>query len=690
MAHRILGLDIGRRAIRVAIVDKSLRQAALTGCDEEPIAADADDATRQDALRRLLARTLRPDDVVALGLPGALVMHRVLTFPFRDAKAITEAVGFELENHIPTPLADLIVDHVQLGFVEGQTEVLAVAAPHDDVDKHLEFLKGAGVDVRRLGLAPLAFASLIKQLPAMVSGTSLLVDVGTRTTEVVVLQDGRTRMLRTLSVGADPIGRLFATQFDTDQGAPDLLASHGYLLPQGATAETTQERTLHDATVSALAPLLRELRQTMSVHQRRHHTRPDRLLLTGGLSRLTGIVEFLEQSLGVPVLPVRLAGLTDVRLPPSQDLTRLGDSHAQAIAQAFAAADALPDQDVDFRQGEFAYEGDFQVLRQRLPQLVAFAVVALCLLGIRSSLTYRALVTEQDQQFAQMQTVSKALTSKVFSGFDELLAELRKESTLDMSALYPDMSAFKVLEEVSAIVDKVTEPPDYVPPGGPGDEPLPRGPELAQGFNPRLGGAGLPDPTMLQHGGAPAMQGVPGLDGSAPVPLPPGGAGMRATATLPDRGMAGDGDADADGDDSGAAGSAAGPQAFTGHKIELSGIEIERTNATLRGDADTQDALLALQQAIDGHRCFGKAKSSSDRITFERHRDWFKFTIQFEIACPAVDDKAAQAKASAAQAKGRADAKAAGKAAAAEGGKAAPDKADKADKAESDDDEEAP
>ena len=64
---------------------------------------------------------------------------------------------------------------------------------------------------------------------------------------------------------------------------------------------------------------------------------------------------------------------------------------------------------------------------------------------------------------------------------------------------------------------------------------------------------------------------------------------------------------------------------------------------TLRGDADTQEALLALQQAIDAHRCFAKAKSTSDKITFERHNGWFKFTLQFEIACPQDEGKAAKA-----------------------------------------------
>ena len=54
--------------------------------------------------------------------------------------------------------------------------------------------------------------------------------------------------------------------------------------------------------------------------------------------------------------------------------------------------------------------------------------------------------------------------------------------------------------------------------------------------------------------------------------------------------------------------------------------------------------LLALQQAIDSHKCFSKVKSSSDRITFDRHRDWFKFTMQFEVACPEPVEKKAKSK----------------------------------------------
>lgn len=664
MAHRILGLDIGHRALKLAVVDKTLRQTSLIAFDEEVLPPGAEEETTRAALQKLLQRNLRPDDVLSVALPASACLHRTLAFPFRDDKAIAEAVGFELENHIPTPLSELVVDFVRIGEKDGQTEVLAVAAPRKQVEERLALLKNAGMDARRLGLTTLAYGSLVKALPSTSTGLTLLVDVGERGSDVVVLRDGHTQFVRSLSVGAQAMAQIFATHFQSDLAPTDLLARHGWLLPPnptgpywGAVPESSDERRVHEATSAAVEPLLRELRVTLSAWMRKAHERPDRVVLTGGIAGLRGVFDHLERALGLPVTPVRLDELPDNRLA---DQVGLGDRGALAVALALQAADPNTDGDVDFRQGDLAYEGDFRVLRERLPQIAAFVVIALCLMGIRTSLGYRALVIEQEQQVRQLQTLSKTLTGKTMSSFTDLQRELNREPTLDVAGLYPDMSAFKVLEEISTIVDKVTEPPDYVPPGGPGSTRPPGEPEA-----PRFEGrAAQVDPgrldPMLQRGGGAVHRGLPGLDGSMPAPGDGGGPPVRGRpgrggddSDPGERGAAAEGGgAGAEGGGAGAEGGGAGAEgggaggegqagAFGGHKIELSAVQVDRSGATIRGDADTQEALLALQQAIDAHRCFGKAKSSSDRITFERHKDWFKFTIQFEVACPVDEPKAA-------------------------------------------------
>ncbi len=666
MAHRILGLDIGKTAARLAIVDKSLRQAALVGYDHEmvvevpPAEAEAPKLDRHaaftpgqlEAVKRLMQRNFRPDDVLAVALPSLLCMHRTLAFPFKDDKAIADAVGFELENHIPTPLSDVVVDFVRIGEKDGQTEVLAVAAPRTEVERYLEAYKGLGLEARRLGLQSLAYSALVRHLPEAKTGVTMVVDIGSRATEVLATLEGRPQQVRSFAVGAETVAELFAGQVTSDLPAADLLRQHALLLPEEAL-ENQQERAIAAATRVALQPLLRELRLTLSGWLRRAHRRPDRLLITGGLSQLNGLAEFLERSLDLPVQHIRLGDMPDVQVA---EASVLGDRAALAVALALGAGEADPDADVDFRQGELSYEGDFKILRQRLPQLAAFLVVALCLIGIRASLNYRALVTEQEQQRATLQALSKQLTGKPSVDFEGVKKELERPVAVDVASYYPDMSAFRATEEISNIIDKVTEPPDFKPPGGP---------ELAQAPQPPGGDpANLPPPAFRgipDLGGRPpsVMQGIRArraagrVDSEEESPPPIGGSSpvARPTEPPPEQGRGGSPAGDArtaapgstdPGAADGPAAAGGAPGAFGGHQIELSTIQIDRQHGTLRGDADTQDALLALQQAVDAHRCFGKVKSSSDRITFERHNDWFKFTLEFEIACPAATAKAAE------------------------------------------------
>ena len=565
---------------------------------------------------------------------------------------------------------------------------MAIAAPQVAVEKFLAWLRSAGVEPRHVGLTALAYASLVRKLPDVSQGWTMVCDFGTRSSDTVLLHNGKTEALRSLSVGADTVAELFAAQFKTDKPVDQVLAEHAWLLPSGAQAETSDEKRLDAATREALEPLVRELRATMAYAMRRSRVRPERLMVTGSLCRLAGLYEYLERALGVPVHGVQLGELPDCRLSAADTL---GDRGALAVALALAAADPLAtDDDVDFRRGDLAYEGDYKVLRARLPYLALFAVAAVLLLGLRAGLTYKALSIEQDAQMAQLEALSKALTGKSSSDFDAVQTELAREPSIDVASLYPDMSAFKVYEVISAIHDKVTTPPDYVAPtgtpvGGPNDpEPpnpeagrspvVPMGP-LGPSGDPSMRAPGMVRANILPQRTLGAPEGDPNgprqMVAPTPAPdqeppeqvMPPERAVMPydriSRRNRPSMGPQSEDEATPPptmmGTPSTKASKAADKEAdpekdkekkaidvpFEGHKIEFSAVQVERTGVTLRGEADTQDALLALQQALDSHPCFGKVKSSSDRILLERHHDWFKFTLQFEVACR-TEEKAAK------------------------------------------------
>lgn len=622
MAHRILGIDIGRRRVKVAVVDKSMRNTALNAFDSEPVAEPYDEDAQQEALERLLARVRRPDDVMMAGLPASDVLHRVLSFPFSDERALTEAAGFELETHVPIDLESAIIDEIVVERRDDGCDALVVAAPREKVEARIEMLRGAGAEPRQLGLLAISMAHMVGQLPGLDEGSVLLLDVGALGTEAVVIKDGKPAYVRSLSVGSEAVRKRFETQFDTSalpEGS-DLLATHGLLLPPGMPPEGEGEATLARSTLAAVTPWLREVRQTIAVWRKGGRPGPDKILLTGGMAGLRGLHDTLHSAVGVPVRGLALDGLPIFALS-GQAAAQVDDYGAAAVALALEGAGAVDTQTMDFRQADLAWEGDYAFVRERIPALAAFVVVALCLLAVRTTITYRSLVVEAAQQVAQVSALSKALTNKKSASFEKLKTELERPVAVDLAAYYPDLSAIRVLDDITSIQHKVTEPPEFKP-GGPASVALP-GTQVAQVVAPPPRLRGVPPLGMVAPGRAAGPRGGPAGDRA---PLDRDGNPMEAGDEPP-----GEGGGDA-------------PKGeFTGHKVELLSIDIDRTKASLRGDCDTQDALLAFQTSLEKHPCFHKVKSTSDRITFERHRDWFRFNIGFEIACPKAevkDDKA--------------------------------------------------
>jgi len=586
MAHRIIGIDVGYRSVKAAVIDKALRKTALVALEREDIGVPGDGEAIKAALGKLLSRTrVGGDDVVMAGLPSAPCVRRILRFPFTDAASIEESVGFELETHIPLDIEELIIDHVAVGETDdGETDVYTVAAPSEVVSERLELFRAVGAEPRSLGLASLSYATLLGNMESTAEGTSMVLDVGATSTEMIVVRDGEVKFARSLSVGSDAVRETFSSKFETEGVEEDLLQTHCLILPPAVPPSNPSEQVLHAATIDALTPWLRELRISVAAASRGSQLKPDRIILTGGMAGMRGLHDYLERLLRAPV-----TGLNLTELEIAQMASADGDRFGLATALALQGTELRTQDSLDFRKGDLAYEGDFKFLQQRVPQIAAFVIIALCLLGVQTTINYRALVHEYERQKVQLHKLSKVLTQKKFRKYSKLKTEMKRGLKVDLAEYYPDMSAIKVFEEMSVIIGAVTEPPDF------------------QGK--------MPDPMARKPGGP---RGAP----------TPGAVGIRATFGKKKGGSGGE-QADA-GDDGGEEET----KVFDGHKVELLSTDIDRTKVSLRGDCDTQDALLAFQEKIERHSCFHKVKSSSDRITFERHKGWFRFTIRFEIRCP--------------------------------------------------------
>jgi len=660
MAVRILGLDLGASAVKAVVAERTLRTSALVGYDEEPLAPlpgeEGDGPATERALVALLKRIHRAEDAVVVALPGDRVHARMLSFPFDDPKRIAEVVGFELENHLPVDLDGLVFDHVITKTEAGKARVLAVAAPKSAVSERVDLLKRAGIEARSLGFAPLGYGALWARLRDASSNVGeapvVFVDLGRRRTTVTAVQSGRPIWVRQIARGTASIAREFARQFDTDPNeAEALLRTHALLLPEGERGDSSDETRLDEATRIAVEPWLRDVRASLIALRSSERVDPACLFLCGGGARIRGLVDHVERGF---VLPCSLVKLGSIEGTTSTALGERSDEASLAAGLALSAALRVPDV-VDFRQGALAYEGDMTVVRQRLPRIALFAVVLLTLAGIRSALVYRGLVSERNAQVETLRAVSKNLLGAEKDDYDVVLREMAGVQELDHTGFLPELTSFRAFFDVTRIQAEVSghTVDELAQAGGKGDTTTPTaapGPPGPADERPPQPGRAAPDVSRdpafsqgLRNPGA-ALQGVPGR-GIAPLPerasapaVPVALDALRSSRTPPPGAEAvtdaktADAKADVKGD--------AKPPEAEKHFIELSAAQVDRKGATLRGDANTQDALLAFQSALEKHPCFKQVKPKSDRITQERHRDWYAFTVQFQIECSKKKSKA--------------------------------------------------
>lgn len=166
MPQRILALDIGAHGFRAAAIESSFRDYKVTGLYEEE---SPKGQSLADSLRNFLSKYNLQGDTVLVTLPGELATQRTLSLPFRDRKKLSQTVPFELENHVPFGLDDVVVDYQVLTRDKTGSTVLAAMVQKTDLERHLTALSEAGIDPKVVDFGPLCglnlLSNLAKELP---------------------------------------------------------------------------------------------------------------------------------------------------------------------------------------------------------------------------------------------------------------------------------------------------------------------------------------------------------------------------------------------------------------------------------------------------------------------------------------------------------------------------------------------
>ena len=347
-----MGLDIGTSGVRAAEIRRSGKGPRLERFGQVALPPGAvrdgevvDPAAVAEALRELWSRTRFSSKRVVVGVANQKVVVRQVDLPALPLAELRSSLAFTVQDHIPMPVDQAILDFHPLEEVVGDTgapalRVLLVAAARGMVDGTLVAVQAAGL---RPTMVDLTGFALLRAQAHVLSGLATptaeaLVDVGAGVTNVVVHQGGVPRFVRILLMGGDDMTGALAERLGVAVPQAEEIKQRTGLAPVQGGADPSPVARAIEATGSAF---VEEVRGSLDYYAAQSGAaRIDRVVLSGGGSRLSGLAERLAAATRRPVEtahPLALLALGRTGLTPEQ-LADAEPSVSVSVGLALGAA----------------------------------------------------------------------------------------------------------------------------------------------------------------------------------------------------------------------------------------------------------------------------------------------------------------------------------------------------------------
>jgi len=336
-----LGIDIGTSAIKIIELEKKSGRFALKnyGLFEFKSADGTPSATESKQVQNILKlpdgeiiwgikevlkkAKIKSTDVVA-SIPAFSTFATVIELPYISEQDLAKAIPFEARKYIPVPLNEVVLDwsiidiprpradierpaaDVERAFGEQgpvpsaqrsgnigtgtptTVEVFLAAVPKDETVRYQRIMQGAGLNLRALELEN---SALIRALLGNDLSPTVIVNIGGRSTSIVIVNRGYERVSHNYEIGGFEITKSIARSLNVSLGkAEELKKKFGI--------KEIDENVIHSAMKSLMDMMAFETRKTITNYEEAKNQKISKILLVGGLTNMPNFANYFQQKLG--------------------------------------------------------------------------------------------------------------------------------------------------------------------------------------------------------------------------------------------------------------------------------------------------------------------------------------------------------------------------------------------------------
>ncbi len=298
---RIISLNVGSQQISGAVFSKTAGGGLrLDKVERRDLLGDpGEDGGREQASAAL------KDIVSTLKIKGAKTNYVVTSFPVLvkfaslpalDGSQVDQIVEFEAQQQVPYPINEVVWGYQLMGDPDDvEVEVALAAVKSDELSEVDDLVSGAGLVSRGAEMAPASLYNALRFNYSDIEETTLLVDIGARTTDMIFME-GKKFFIRTVKIGGADITRAIGKEFGTDFiSADSRKVQDGFVALGGPYADHEDPAIAGISKVvrNSLTRLHSEIMRTINFYRSQQGgSAPSFVLLSGATSGLPFIREF--------------------------------------------------------------------------------------------------------------------------------------------------------------------------------------------------------------------------------------------------------------------------------------------------------------------------------------------------------------------------------------------------------------
>jgi len=270
-------------------------------------------------LKEMLEELRTRKRYVVTAVSNIAAITRTLQVPKMSQKQLDEAVRWEAERYIPFPIDEVVLDYAPLKPLESvnegeQIEIIVGAARQEVIASLVETLKGAGLEPLIIDIKPFAgLRSLESKLRSPGEPVLFFLDIGAESSSLTLTRGEHLLLTRTINLSGKDFTAAISRAFNLDlMAAEEAKRNYGLatiptedeelLLDFDAEREKFNPAKMYDAIRPVLVDLTTELRRSLEYFRvQAGELGIDQGYVSGGASKLRGLVPLLSDTLGIPL-----------------------------------------------------------------------------------------------------------------------------------------------------------------------------------------------------------------------------------------------------------------------------------------------------------------------------------------------------------------------------------------------------